>query len=194
MRASILVTFFLLVAQGQTPLPIGATKPSQPLLRQELLDRFAQAKGIREQLAQCQFPCEGESLSNRMQKFDEENVSRMRSIMSQYGWPGSDLVSEDGTVAAAALVLITNRHALKVEALPLVQASFSTGKTPGSSYAVLLDSILVSQGKPQRYGTVYKPTLARYAKLELEPIEDVMNVDKRRAEVGLPALSEVSKP
>ena len=59
---------------------------------------------------------------------------------------------------------------------------------------MLLDRVLVGEGKPQVYGTQGKRFEDWKGKEpELEPIEDEANVDKRRAEVGLPPLAEYVK-
>ena len=75
--------------------------------------------------------------------------------------------------------------------LPLVEKAYRSGGLSGQSYALLLDRVLVGEGKPQVYGTQAK----RFEEWKgrepaLEPIEDEANVDRRRAEVGLFPLSE----
>jgi hypothetical protein len=74
--------------------------------------------------------------------------------------------------------------AFKQETLPLVRDAYHARKTDGSNYAFLLDDVRVKEGKPQVYGTYSKEGGGQY------PIEDRANVNKRRAEIGLPPLSE----
>jgi hypothetical protein len=83
--------------------------------------------------------------------------------------------------------------------MAIVGTSFSTLESfnaepdalSGQDYALLLDRVLVGEGKPQVYGTQAKRFEAwKGREPVLEPIEDEGNVDKRRAEVGLPPLSE----
>src|SRR5437588_687342 len=97
-------------------------------------------------------------------------------------------------IILCSVVFLLVQHAdlaFQKEMLPLVEKAYRSGGLSGQSYALLLDRVLVGEGKPQVYGTQAKrfeewkeqePTLA--------PIEDEANVDKRRAEVGLPPLSE----
>ncbi len=114
----------------------------------------------------------------------------MRAIVRQYGWPGPELVGKDGTEAAFLLVQHSNL-AFQKEMLPLVQNAYRSGKLSGQSYALLLDRVLVGEGKPQVYGTQAKRFEEWKGKEPvLEPIEDEANVDKRRAEVGLSPLAE----
>jgi hypothetical protein len=78
--------------------------------------------------------------------------------------------------------------------LPLVEKAYKSGSLAGQSYALLLDRVLVREGKPQMYGTQAKPFEEwNDGQAAAMPIEDEANVDKRRAVVGLPPLSEYLK-
>jgi len=75
--------------------------------------------------------------------------------------------------------------------LPQIRKEYLAGRLSGSNYALLLDRVLVHEGKPQIYGTQAKSFEYWNGKEPvLEPIEDETNVDKRRAKLHLPPLSE----
>lgn len=173
--------------QAQT---VSAQSVSDPALRQELLKRVEQDQAIRNQLIKKGIEHPDESVLKRMQAIDAANTERMRAIVRQYGWPGPELVGQDGTEAAFLLI----QHAelaFQKEMLPLVEKVYKSGKLSGQNYALLLDRVLVREGKPQVYGTQAKGVKEWKGKEPvLEPIEDEANVDKRRAEVGLFPLSE----
>jgi Family of unknown function (DUF6624) len=59
-----------------------------------------------------------------------------------------------------------------------------------SNLAYLTDRVLLAEGKEQRYGT---QCTAIDGKWKPRPLEDEANVDKRRADVGLPPLAEYLK-
>jgi hypothetical protein len=125
-----------------------------------------------------------------MKEIDNANTERMKAIVRQYGWPGPGLVGQDG--AEAAFLLVQHAElAFEKEMLPLVEKAYKKGELSGQSYALLLDRVLVGEGKPQVYGTQAKP-FDKWNGHEavLEPIEDEANVDKRRAEVGLFPLAQ----
>jgi hypothetical protein len=128
-----------------------------------------------------------------MKTIDTDNTERMKVIIRQYGWPGPSLVGRDGTEAAWLLVQHADA-AFQKAVLPLVEKAYKRGELSGQLYALLLDRVLVSEGKLQVYGTQAKP-FDQWKGHEpvLEPIEDEANVDKRRAEVGLFTLSEYRK-
>jgi hypothetical protein len=170
------------IIQAQTT---EAPTVSHPALRAELLNRVKQTEIMLERLLKCTsevfLGCDAPM--DRLKKTYDDNAVRLKAIVKQYGWPGNDLVGRDGTWAAF-LILLNAELAIEKEMLPLVQDAYHAGKTDGIIYADLLDDIRVAEGKPQVYGTRDKEGGGAY------PIEDEANVNKRRAEVGLPPLGE----
>jgi uncharacterized protein DUF6624 len=162
----------------------------EPALRRELLKRVEQDQAIRNELISAGVKNPDKAILARMESIDAANTERMTAIVNQYGWPGPELVGRDGSEAAFLLV----QHAdlgLQQKVLPLVEKAYRSGGLSGQDYALLLDRVRVAEGKPQVYGTQAK----RFEEWNgseptLQPIEDEANVDKRRAEVGLPPLAE----
>jgi hypothetical protein len=76
----------------------------------------------------------------------------------------------------------------------LLKKALQDGDVSGQNYALLLDRVLVGEGKPQLYGTQALP-FVQWTEQEpkLAPIEDEKNVDERRQKVGLPSLDEYRK-
>ena len=172
-------------AQDATNLPV-----KEPTLRQELLKRVEQDQAIRNELISHGVKNPDQVILARMQAIDAANTERMRAIVNQYGWPGPSLVGPDGSEAAFMLVQHADL-AFQQKMLPLVEKAYRSGGLSGQDYALLLDRVRVGEGKPQVYGTQAK----RFEEWNgqepaLQPIEDEANVDKRRAEVGLPPLAE----
>ena len=159
-------------------------------LRRELLQRVEQDQAIRNELIKKGADHPDRSILARMKAIDASNTKWMRIIVRKYGWPSPTLVGRDGTEAAFLLVQHADL-AFQKQMLPFVTKAYRQGDLSGQSYALLLDRVLVGEGKPQVYGTQAK----RFEEWVggqpvLEPIEDEANVDKRRAEVGLSPLSE----
>jgi len=182
--------FALLLLSNTQAQEAGNSSVKEPALRQELLKRVEQDQSIRNELISKGVKHPDKAILARMQAIDTSNTERVRAIVRQYGWPTPELVGRDG--AEAALLIV--QHAdlpFQKEMLPLVEKAYRRGEVLGQSYALLLDRVLVGEGKPQVYGTQAK----RFEEWKgqepaLEPIEDEANVDKRRAEVGLSPLSE----
>jgi hypothetical protein len=182
---------FLLTGAARAQV-IGASSVANPALRQELLERVERDQAIRNEWIKIGIDKADSAFIARIQKFDADNTARMKQIVKQYGWPGPELVGNDGAEAAFLLVQHADAdHAFQKEMLPLVREAYLAKKLTGQDYALLLDRVLVREGKPQVYGTQTKPSHEWKGKQpELAPIEDEANVDKRRAEVGLPPLAE----
>lgn len=166
---------------------------ANPALRQELLNRVKQDQGIRNEWIKKGVLNDDITLLKRMQGIDSDNTARMKVIIKQYGWPGPELVGQDGTEAAFLLVQHAD-HEFQKQMLSKVREAYEGRKLSGQDYALLLDRVLVGEGKRQVYGTQAKP-IAQWKGEEpvLQPIKDEENVDKRRAEVGLPPLLEYKK-
>ena len=183
-KLTLILTSLLLltpIIQAQTA---EALTVSNPALRDELLNRVKQADVLLERLLKCTSEFnECDAPMDRLKKTFDDNAARLKAIVKQYGWPGNDLVGRDGAWAAF-LILLNAEFAIKKEMLPLVQDAYRAGKTDGNIYAYMVDDVRVAEGKPQVYGTRDKKGGGVY------PIEDEANVNKRRAEVGLPPLSE----
>ncbi len=177
--------------------PSAQEKSAPPVadqeLRQELLKRVDQDQAIRNELIEKGVVHPDQALGARMSDIDSSNTARMREIVKQFGWPGPELVGKDGTEAAFLLVQHAD-YAFQKEMLPLVRDAYRANKLSGQDYALLLDRVLVREGKPQVYGTQAKPFDQWKAKQPaFETIEDAANVDRRRAEVGLPPLAEYAR-
>jgi len=178
------VSLILISLSLLTPLQAQTTDVSNSALRTELLESVKRTDEMRERLLKCAAEFhECDAPMDRLEKAYRDDAVRLKAIVKQYGWPGNDLVGQDGSLAAT-VILLNADLAFKREMLPVVQAAHRAGKTDGSNYAFLVDDIRVAEGKPQVYGTRSKQGSGTY------PIEDEANVDKRRVEVGLPPLSE----
>jgi hypothetical protein len=185
--------FVLLLLSNSQAQEAGNPSVKEPALRRELLERVEQDQAIRNERIRKGVEHPDDAILARMRAIDTANTERVKAIVRQYGWPSPELVGRDGAEAAFLLVQHAD-FAFQKKMLPLVEKAYRSGGLSGQSYALLLDRMLVGEGKPQVYGTQAKG-VAEWKGQEpvLEPIEDEANVDKRRAEVGLFPLSEYRK-
>ena len=137
---------------GSTLAQEGGVQPvGNPALRRELIKRVKQDQAIRNELISKGVEHPDKSTLERMQTIDASNTKRMRAIIGKYGSPGPELVGRDGTEAAFLLVQHADL-AFQKEVLPLVEKAYRAGKLSGQSYALLLDRVLVGEGKPRSSG------------------------------------------
>ena len=118
-----------------------------------------------------------------MAKLDKEHTRRLKEIVNRRGWPTSEAVGKDGVHAAFLIVQhAVHDPAFQKAMLPHLEKSRAAGDLPGDNLALLIDRILVGEGKPQRYGTQAKLIDGR---LKFDPIEDEANLAARRKQFGL---------
>jgi hypothetical protein len=182
--------FFLLVFQISTALNLPAQTQStvtiaDPALRQELLERLKRDQAIRNEWNE---NYNDAAIRKRVESIDLENTSRMKEIVKQYGWPNPELVGKDGSSAAFILVQHGD-YSFQKEMLPLIRNAALVGNLEKQDYALLLDRVLVKEGKPQIYGTQAKPKEPCQDPV-FYPIQDEANVEQRRSELGLISLTE----
>lgn len=123
-----------------------------------------------------------------MKAVHEKNNHRIHEIINQYGWPGFTLVGEDGSKAGWLIV----QHAVldpafQERCLVLLEQAVDDHEASPWMYALLLDRVLVQQGKKQIYGSQHY--VDEQDKLVPYPMDDPDNVDMRRQKVGLEPLA-----
>ncbi len=125
----------------------------------------------------------------RIEEVHRANAAQLRKVIEDHGWPAEALVGPEGA-EAAWLVL---QHAISEPGFmrycrTLIDAASQVGQIPRWQFAYLDDRIRVFEGKPQRFGTQFdlKPDGP-----EISELEDPMQVDVWRREVGLGPVSEV---
>jgi hypothetical protein len=131
-------------------------------------------------------------LQKAQDAIDQRNIARLEEIVAQYGWPGKSLVG-DKAAQAAFLIVQHAELAYQEKYLPILKDAVSKKEARPSEVAMLEDRVLMRQGKSQIYGTQLVSDASSGGKLQLHPIEDEANVDRRRADVGLPPLREYLK-
>lgn len=117
------------------------------------------------------------------------HIGRAKEILGEKGWPGFDLVGEDGSQGMFLIVQHADADpAFQKKALGLLKASYEKGQASGEHVAYLVDRVRVAEGRPQVYGTQleYDDRACPYP----GKIENEAQVDSRRAKVGLDPLDE----
>jgi hypothetical protein len=134
--------------------------------------------------------CSGGGYHPRMEEIHTRNAARLKEIIAKRGWPGRSLAGERGAFAAWRIA----QHAIGDPAfqrfcLRLLEEAATAGDVSPQHPAYLLDRIRMYEGKPQIYGTQFMPN----EEGDWAPwkIEDPLNVDERRAAIGLRPLADI---
>jgi hypothetical protein len=162
-------------------------------LRRELRRMLEVDQAVRQELIRAGAAAPDPAIEARMLRVDADHTSRLLEIVAAFRWPDLALVGFDGAEAAFTL-LQHAEYSVQKELYPRIEAAHKTGQASGQSYALLTDRILTREGKPQIYGSQGRPTEVWVdGEPVLYPIEDEANVDRRRAEFGMPPLAEYLK-
>src|SRR3954465_15809137 len=155
-----------------------ATAPSHPVLRANLLSLLQENGDNAERATKAE---------SERAAIHEQHRSKLRTILQTHGWPGRDVVGEDGSQATLALLQeeCTDSELLK-RAIPLLQTAVQHRAASISDLARLIDAARLGEGRMQVYGTQYRA--AQDGRPIRFPVEDLEHVDARRRLVGLPSL------
>lgn len=148
-------------------------------LRQAMAQRMREGKPIERDLGMA------------IARIDVENTGRLRQIVKTYGWPTYDLVGKQGADWAWLIVQHSDHApAFQRECLDLMTPLLGKMQVTKSNYAYLTDRVLLAEGKKQLYATQF---FLENGVWNPKPTEDLENIDKRRAEMGLGTLAEYRK-
>lgn len=118
-----------------------------------------------------------------MNEQDSLNEAQLVAIIKEKGWPKTSKVGKTANMTA---FLVIQHAPLETQEnyLPFLKASVKEGESFGGHLAYLEDRILIGTSKKQLYGTQlnYDPKTETQT---LAPVEDPININKRRASVGL---------
>jgi len=117
---------------------------------------------------------------------DEKNRERLKEIITECGFPTKKLVGKD---AMHGIFLIiqhsdTDKEWQKSQ-LPNIKKGVDKGDMDSQDYVYLYDRIKINGGEKQLYGTQFAKVDPKTKTVELAPIEDIENLDKRRMEMGM---------
>jgi hypothetical protein len=131
------------------------------------------------------------SLGQKMLKQDQANLKYVSEILDKYGWISYDTI---GFKANQTLFLVIQHSdsTTQEKYLPLLKQAVKDNRAFAHDLALLEDRVLIKRGSKQIYGSQIQCDSAG-KNCWILPIEDEINVDKRRADVGLQPLAEYVK-
>jgi hypothetical protein len=130
------------------------------------------------------------TISRNMGKIDSMNTIEARRIFYKYGYPGYDLVGEEGSSQFWLLVQHQDEYpAFQDSVLTSMKMQCEKGKASWSYYAYLTDRVKVNTGQLQIYGTQMQ-TNKDETSYEPRPVIDPERLNERRKSVGLNTIEE----
>lgn len=125
---------------------------------------------------------------------DSTNLVRIEKIIAQHGYPGKTLAGSPANEAAFYIL----QHSDKIKQyIPYVETAAKNGELPFRLYAMMQDRLLMSEGKPQIWGTQargFRTVNAASGQEEwvmfIWPIADPLAVNTLRKEAGFDSTVE----
>jgi len=132
-----------------------------------------------------------DSAAIAFQRVIRTNFPFVKNILSQYGFPGNDLVGEESSNNYWLLVQHSDFDVpFQKRALELMKVQVDLKNASGQKYAYLLDRININESRPQIYGT--QVNMGEKG-TTLKPCIDPSKLDERRLSVGLSPIKEYIK-
>ena len=131
---------------------------------------------------------EWKALMKKMQTADSINLLKVTAIIDRYGWLGPDSIGSDGNTTLFMVIQHSNQPTQE-KYLPLMREAVKNGRARAKELALLEDRVALEEGKKQIYGSQLRWD-AKTNVYAVAPLEDPVNVDKRRAAMGLGPLAD----
>jgi hypothetical protein len=159
---------------------------SDEALRKHLLAMQKADRTIRDRMMVLS-PEKQASMAPALKSTDERLTRELKEIVAQKGWPTVNLVGRDASEAASSILLHSPDRNFQKALLPQLEKLVAEHQIAGSDVALLVDTILRAEGKPQRFGTQFK---IHGDKAVIDPVEDPARLDERRAQYQLSSMAE----
>lgn len=119
------------------------------------------------------------------------NEKKVRNILDYYGWPTKEVIGEQGNWTIFNVIQHADNE-VRIKYLPMMRKAVKEKKLEPRFLVRAEDRIATERGDLQIYGgqMKYYPETKSF---NLWPVFDPVNIDKRRAEIGLEPIAEFLK-
>ena len=122
---------------------------------------------------------------------DYYNTIKVKAILDKYGWLGADSIGNQGNTTLFLVIQHSDIATMK-KYLPMMRKAVIDRKAKGYQWALLEDRVALFTVGKQIYGSqIGRDQMT--GKNFVSPIKDEINVNKRRANVGLEPLEQYAK-
>ncbi len=122
-----------------------------------------------------------------LRDFNEESQDLVSHIYAEHGWPGPQIIGRDGVEACYWLAVSQSLNCqFQYESAMLMKDALPKGECYGVEYAIVIDRWLSLSNKSTIYGSFNDFNIETGRVEYTRDFIDPANINKRRAEVGLP--------
>lgn len=115
------------------------------------------------------------------------NERKIRMLLDKHGWPPKDIIGEQGN-RTICNVLQHCENEIRIKYLPMMRQAVKEKQIPPRYLVRTEDRIATERGDPQIYGGQMK-FYPETKSFNVWPVHDPVNIDKRRAEIGLEPIA-----
>ena len=116
------------------------------------------------------------------------NERKIRNLLDTYGWPDRNVIGEQGNLTICNVIQHADNE-VRLRYLPMMHQAVKDQKLEPRLLARAEDRIATERGDLQIYGGQMK-WYPETQSFNVWPVYDPENIDKRRAEIGLPPIDE----
>ncbi len=119
------------------------------------------------------------------------NERKIKTILDKYGWPTKEMIGEQGNWTICNVIQHSDNE-IRIRYLPMMRKAVKDKKLEPRFLVRAEDRIATEKGELQIYGgqMKYYPETKSF---NVWPVYDPVNIDKRRAEIGLEPIAEFLK-
>jgi len=116
------------------------------------------------------------------------NEKRIKEILDKNGWPDKNIIGEQGNWTICNVIQHSDNE-IRIKYLPMMRQAVKDKKLEARFLVRAEDRIATERGDPQIYGgqMKYYPETKSF---NVWPVYDPVNIDKRRAKIGLGPIAE----
>ena len=116
------------------------------------------------------------------------NERKVKNILDKYGWPTIEMIGEHGNLTICNVIQHSDNE-IRIKYLPMMRQAVKENKLEPQLLVRAEDRIATERGDLQIYGgqMKYYPETKSF---NVWPVYDPVNIDKRRAEIGLGPIAE----
>jgi hypothetical protein len=129
------------------------------------------------------------SIFQKMEEVDSSNQAWLKMKLDIYGWPEKSKIGEKA--ARAVFLVIQHTDLPDIEKYyPQLHSLAESGEASKVHAAMMLDRMLMYQGKKQVYGTQASSLLRSDGSFVIWPVENPERINEKRKTVGFPDTVE----
>lgn len=119
------------------------------------------------------------------------NERKVKAILDKYGWPTKEMVGVQGNWTICNVIQHSDNE-IRIKYLPMMRKAVKERKLEPRFLVRAEDRIATEKGELQIYGGQMK-FYPETKSFNVWPVYDPVNIDKRRAEIGLEPIAEFLK-